>query len=258
MVLIMHAGKLSGKIALVTGAGSGIGRESALLFAREGARIIVADNNEATGQETASFIQSGGGGAIFLKADVSDGAQVRELFQVGIAHFGGLDILFNCAGIWSLTRDVPVAELDEDTWDAIIATNLRGTFLCSKYAVKHMLKHGGGCILNMSSLAGLVGTIQHAYSASKGGVQSLTRSIALVYAPYNIRANVICPGFVETPINKLVQEDPKWREHFVSKIPLGRPGQANEVARLALFLASSEASYITGAVLPIDGGRYTV
>jgi NAD(P)-dependent dehydrogenase (short-subunit alcohol dehydrogenase family) len=247
-------GKLNGKIALVTGAGSGIGRESAALFSREGARILVCDINEEAGRETVSIITSEEGEAFFVKADVSNAAEVKELMKSCANHYGTLDVLYNSAGVYFIGKDGPVTEVNEEVWSSTIAVNLTGTFLCCKYAIPMMIANKAGSIINMSSISALVGNAPVAYSASKGGILSLTGRIAASYAQYNIRANALCPGLIETPMTKLRFDDSEFLESYKNKIPLRRTGKPIDVAHLALYLASDESSYVTGAAFTIDGG----
>ena len=251
-------GKLADKIALVTGAGGGIGRASAILFAQEGAKVVVCDIKGEIGKETVDMIKAEGGEAIFVKADISSVVEVKELMQSCVDNYGTLDVLYNCAGVFLFEKDGPVDEVSEKVWDSTIAINLTGTFLCCKYAVPIMLENKRGSIVNMASIAALIGTDFHAYVASKGGVLSLTRSIAMSYAPNNIRANSICPGLIETPMTEPLRSDQESTDFYLSKTPLGRTGQPIEVARLALYLASDESSYVTGATFSIDGGFVAV
>lgn len=246
-------GRLKGRVALVTGAGSGIGRAAGISFAREGARIAVCDVNEKAGRETVDMIGKKGGEAFFVKVDVSKSPGVQEAVRSCLNRYSTIDVLYNCAGIW-LPGDVPIAEMTEDVWYSMISTHLTGTFLFCKYVIPVMMKNKKGSIINMSSISGLTASDRNAYSAAKGGIQSLTRSIAVSYACYNIRANAICPGPVETPMVEQAMADPERRKAYLSAIPLGRFGRAEEVAQLALYLASDESSYVTGVLIPIDGG----
>jgi NAD(P)-dependent dehydrogenase (short-subunit alcohol dehydrogenase family) len=243
--------RLKGKVAVITGAGSGIGRATAQLFAREGARVVVADLEEEAGRETQRGITAGGGEAVAVKTDVSRADQVEMLIQKTVAEFGALDILHNNAGV-SGGRHF-VAETTEEYWDRVISVNLKGVFLCSKYAVLEMLKKGGGVIINTASSFGLVGLPGNAaYSAAKGGVIQLTKSMALEYAPNHIRVNCICAGWIDTPFNQNL--DDQIIHWALKETPLGRWGQPEEVARAALYLASEESSFVTGTTLTIDGG----
>lgn len=250
--------KLKDRIAIVTGGGSGIGRATALLFASEGATIIVADTDEKTGKETVQLIISANGNAEFVTCDVSQSPDVRKLTDTAVNKFEKIDILFNNAGI---AGQHPVTEISEADWDRVLAVNLRGVFLCSKYAIPHMVKNGGGVIVNTASAVGLVGSAgQASYCASKGGVVLLTKAMALDYAKDNIRVNCICPGVVRTPLVERFlsgfkgEERAKMEEMFRSVSPLNRYSQPEEIARGVLYLASDDASFVTGIALPIDGG----
>jgi len=252
--------RLSAKVALVTGAGSGIGRAIATRFASEGAIVVAAGQRRERLDETVAQIAAGGGIAAAVACDVADAEQVRRLVGAAVDAHGRLDILVNNAA-----RNRPdaalterVAELDEAWWAATMDVNLTGAFHCCKYALQAMLPGGGGAIVNIASTSGLTGNWnQGAYVASKHGLVGLTRSIALDYAAHRVRANAICPGFIETERSltfSAFNRDDDWRAKKLAEIPLGRLGQADEVAALAAFLASDEAGYITGAVIPIDGG----
>ena len=247
-------GKLNGKVVLITGAGSGIGRESAVLFAQEGAKIVVGDVNEEAGRETVSMIMSKKGEAFFVKVDVSQSAEVKELMKSCVNYYGTLDVLYNSAGVFFIDKDGSVTEVNEEIWNITIKVNLSGTFYCCKYAIPIMMENKRGSIINMSSISASVGNAPVAYSASKGGILSLTGRIAISHAPYNIRANAICPGLIETPMTKSRFEDAEFLESYRNKIPLYRTGKPIEVAHLALYLASDESSYVTGANFTIDGG----
>jgi NAD(P)-dependent dehydrogenase (short-subunit alcohol dehydrogenase family) len=250
------------KVALVTGAGSGIGQSTALVLAREGAKLIVADINSKLGEETVERIEKRGAKALFVSMDVSDSEQVQRGIANGIRKFGRLDILVNNAGV--AIPHGPIADVPEDTWDRILAINLKGNFLCSKYAIPHMVegkKKGEKAIVNIASVAGLFGEPNaSAYCASKGGVIAFTRAIAMDCAPLGIRVNCICPGAVMTPLQKrwyATHKDPKrTREIYDRAYPLRRIAKPEEVGKLASFLASEEASFITGASFVIDGGMY--
>jgi NAD(P)-dependent dehydrogenase (short-subunit alcohol dehydrogenase family) len=247
-------GKLSGKVALITGAGSGIGRATALLFAREEARVAVVDRVPGGAKETVKMISDAGGEATFIEADVSREADVQEMVQTTVNSYERIDILHNNAGIQG--PFFPTTELGEEIWNSILDTNLKSVFLTSKHAIPVMLKHGGGVIINTTSAAGLVGLpYVAAYCASKGGVIQLSRSMALEYAPQNIRINCICPGGTHTPMmEQWIPVDPAAREAFMKTLPGGRAIQPDEIARAVLFLACDDSSSAIGAVLVVDRG----
>ncbi len=248
--------RLAGKTALITGAGVGIGRATAELFAREGASVVVVDRNEATGRETVQAITDAGGRAVFVAADVSQPDAVKRMFAEAIAAFGKLDIIFNNAGIVKQGR---VEDSTEADWDEQIATTLTSVFLGCKYGLPHLRAQGGGVIINMASVAGVMGLTNRAvYSAAKGGVAALTRAIALDYAPEQIRAVYLTPATIETPsLRERIDTAPDpaaARKAFESRQPIGRIGQPNDVAYAALYLASDEAAFLTGCNLAVDGG----
>jgi NAD(P)-dependent dehydrogenase (short-subunit alcohol dehydrogenase family) len=251
---VLKMGKLEGKVALITGAGSGIGRATALLFAKEGAKVAVADFVPAGGQETVRRIKEAGGEAIFIRVDVSKAAEVERMVKTAVDTYGRIDILHNNAGIQG--PFAPVAELTEEDWDRVINTNLKGVFLGTKYAIPVMLNQGGGIIINTTSAGGLVGIpAVAAYCASKGGVIQLTRSTALEYAKQNIRVNCICPGGTQTPMMEpWIPVDEAAREAFMQALPAGRMIQPEEIARAALFLACDDSSSAIGSVLVVDRG----
>lgn len=247
--------RLQGKVALITGAGSGIGRESALLFAREGAAVVVVDLNEAGGQETVAQVQAAQGRAIFVRADVSRGEECRAMVEAAENEFGGLHILFNNAGIMDASDDDAV-NTEERIWDLTMNVNLKGVFLGCKYGIPALRRSGGGSIINVASFVALVGaaTPQLAYTASKGGVLSMTRELAVIHARENIRANAICPGPLRTELLMKVLNTEEKRRRRLVHIPVGRFGEAVEIARAALFLASDESSFVTGSTFTVDGG----
>ncbi len=248
--------KLDGKIAIVTGGGSGIGRSTAIRFAREGARVTVCDVDSLGGEETVSLIRESGADAIFVKTDVKDSNQILKLVNTTTTTFGGLHILVNNAGIGH--SEVRSVDLAEEEWDHVIDINLKGVFLGIKFAVPEIKKSGGGSIINTSSLLGLKGKkYQAAYNASKAGVVMLTQNAALEYGKYNIRVNAIAPGVIDTKIiDGWKQDERRWP--FISKAnALGRIGTPAEVANAIFFLASDEASFITGTTLSVDGGGLT-
>lgn len=247
--------RLANKVALITGAGSGIGRESALLFAKEGAKVVVADINSQAGQETVSLVRAAGGDAAFIRTDVSKAAAVRAMIQFAETTYGKLNVLFNNAGIFP-DQDGSVLETEEEIWDLVINVNLKSVFLGCQYGIPALLRADGGSIINTASLVALMGAAvsQIAYTASKGGVLSMTREMAVEFARQNIRVNALCPGPVETPLLAKLLADAAWRQRRLVHIPMGRFARANEVAQAALFLASDESSYINGATFMVDGG----
>lgn len=242
---------LTGKVAIVTGGASGIGRATAVLFAREGAKVVIADYNPTGGQETLAMIKEEGGEATFIETDVSKPEDVERMVEETIKIYGRLDILFNNAGVAETAK---VTEASLKHWERVLAINLWGVFLGCKYAIPKMIESGGGSIINTASIAAEVGFNETAaYVASKHGVVGLTKTIALDYAADGIRANTVCPGVIRTP---MVMEglDEAAREYVVSFHPLGRMGEPEEVAEAVLFLASERSSFITGTCLFVDGG----
>jgi NAD(P)-dependent dehydrogenase (short-subunit alcohol dehydrogenase family) len=246
--------RLAGKVTIVTGGGSGIGKASVLLFAREGASVVVADWQEEGGNAVVKEIAAAGGKATFIKTDVSSEDDIKNMVATAVRSYGRLDVLFNNAGIEG-TMGRPTAETPLEEWNRIIAVNLTGVFLGCRYAIPEMLKTGGGSIVNNASVAGLVGFAGiPAYCASKGGIVQLTRTAALEYATQGIRVNCLCPGVIDTPMVRRAAPDEAALAAFTQMEPVGRLGQPEEVAALALFLASDEASFMTGTVIPVDGG----
>ncbi|MEM0356929.1 MAG: SDR family oxidoreductase [Candidatus Bathyarchaeia archaeon] len=248
--------RLKNKIALITGAGSGIGQASATLFAKEGAKVAVVDLVKEAGEETVKMIKDSGGDAIFIQADVTKAGDVQKMIETTVNRYGRLDILFNNAGVNIMA---PITETSEELWDKIININLKGVFLGCKYAVPVMVKQQGGVIINTASTFAWVGALNFsAYCASKGGVLAFTRALALELAPYKIRVNCICPGTIETPLVRQIWEKSgkpeEMRESRLKLHPIGRLGKPEDVANAALFLASDEASFITGTALFVDGG----
>jgi NAD(P)-dependent dehydrogenase (short-subunit alcohol dehydrogenase family) len=247
--------RLKDKVALITGAGSGIGREAALLFAREGASVVVAEVADDAGRQTAADIEKAGGRAHFVHADVSQGDDVREMVGEAEKTYGRLNVLFNNAGVFP-DADGSVLDTDEETWDFVLRVNLKGIFLGCKYGIPALLRAGGGSIVNSASFVALMGaaTPQIAYTSSKGGVLALTREVAIEFARKGIRVNALCPGPVDTPLLQELFRDPARRKRRLVHIPMGRLARADEVAKAALFLASDESSYINGAAFTVDGG----
>ena len=248
-------GRLEGKVALITGAASGMGKIAASLFAREGAAVVVADVADDAGNETAREIESAGGRAHYVRADVSSASEAEAMIDQATAHFGGLHVLYNNAGIFP-ADDGSVTETPEATWDRVMAINLKGVFFGCKYGIPAMLASGGGSIINVASFVALMGAAapQIAYTASKGGVLAMTREIAVEFARKGIRANALCPGPIETPLLQELLADPVRRQRRLVHIPIGRFGRAEEIANAALFLASDESSLVTGATFVVDGG----
>ncbi len=246
--------ELHGKVGIVTGGTSGIGREAAVLFAKAGAKVVVAGRRETEGKETIDLLRATGGEGLFVKADVSLAADVRALVQKTVEAFGRLDIAFNNAGIegnW-----IPIAEQSEEDWNRTIDINLKGTWLCLKYEIQQMLKQGGGgAIVNMASVAGLIGSAGGAtYSASKHGVMGLTKAAALETARSGIRINVVCPAVIETPMGERLFGEPEVKKVALSLHPIGRFGTPMEIAEAVVWMCSDRASFMTGQSLVLDGG----
>lgn len=248
--------RLLGKVSIITGGTSGIGEATAKLFAKEGSKVVIAGRDERRGKSIVDDIINNGYEALFVKTDVSNSEDVQNLINKTVERWGRIDVLFNNAGI---EIDGFVADYSEEDWDKVINTNLKGAFLCSKYAFKQMIKQGtGGSIINNSSVLGILSLPGcSAYSASKSGLIGLTRALALDGAPYKIRVNCLCPGFILTRLTEpyIDKKNPQKYLETVGKLhPIGRIGTPEEVAYAALFLASDESSFITGAVIPVDGG----
>jgi NAD(P)-dependent dehydrogenase (short-subunit alcohol dehydrogenase family) len=251
--------RLRDKVAIITGAGSGLGRAAALLFAKEGAKVVVAANRDKDGEHTVKSIKDVGGDALFVKVDVTKAADLQNAVKTAVAKYGRLDIMFNNAGTPGPGKTI--ADITEEEWHKVISVNLTGVFLGTKHAIPEMLKGGGGVIINTSSVAALSPRrYAGAYAAAKAGVIQLTRTTALEYARKNIRANCILPGPIDTPFfTKVAGGDPEkiaaFKEKVLKEVPMGRFAQPEEIAQVALFLASDEASYITGAAFAVDGGQ---
>jgi NAD(P)-dependent dehydrogenase (short-subunit alcohol dehydrogenase family) len=236
----------------------GQGREAALLFAKEGARIIVADISPKAGQDTVRRIDRRGGKALYVEGDVGVERDVKRMIETGVKKFGALHILYNNAGVLWKDRDRSVTDTTEPNWDRVMAINLKGPFFVTKYGIPHLIKSGGGSIINVGSVSALCGftVAQDAYTSAKGALISLTKSLAVQFARKNIRCNIIHPGIIETPMQAPYLKDPKKRKSFEDSIPLGRVAHPREIAYVALFLASDESSYVTGAEIVADGGFY--
>ena len=248
------AGRLAGRVALVTGGASGIGLESVRLFASEGARVVIADLDEEGGARALAAIAAGGGEARFVCTDVSRAAEVEAAVALAERDFGALHVLFNNAGILPDADGSPT-DTPEAVWDQVMDVNLKGVFLGCRYGIPALLRAGGGAIVNTASFVAVVGaaTSQIAYTASKGGVLAMTREIAVEYARQGIRANALCPGPVNTPLLEKLLADPAARQRRMVHLPMGRFAEASEIARAALFLASDDSSYVSGSTFLVDG-----
>ena len=248
-------GRLDDKVALITGGASGMGKVASHLFAREGAKVVLTDVADEAGEAVAASIRGGGGQAAYVHADVSRASDAEAMVRFAVDSFGGLTVLYNNAGVFP-ERDGSVTETPEEVWDLTIGINLKGVYLGCRYGIPAMIKSGGGSIVNVASFVALMGaaTPQIAYTASKGGVLSMTREIAVEFARRGVRANSLCPGPIETPLLQELLADPARRQRRLVHIPIGRFGRAEEIANAALFLASDESSYMTGTALVVDGG----
>jgi NAD(P)-dependent dehydrogenase (short-subunit alcohol dehydrogenase family) len=244
------------KVAVVTGASSGIGKSVSELYAREGAAVILSDINQELGEKTTEEIRKGGGEAIFVRADVSKPSDCENMVKVAMDKYGRLDFACNNAGIGGDQN--PTADYSLESWDKAIAVNLSGVFYCMKYEIPAMLKSGGGSIINMASILGRVGFAGAVgYVAAKHGVLGLTKTAAIEYAPHGVRVNVVGPGFISTPLIKELEENPEINNMLISLHPVGRLGKPEEVAELVIWLSSDKASFVTGAYYPVDGGYLT-
>jgi NAD(P)-dependent dehydrogenase (short-subunit alcohol dehydrogenase family) len=246
--------RMRGKTAVVTGAGSGIGRATAVRLAAEGARVACVDRAGGRAEETATLITAAGGEALALTADVTDETACTRMVEATLGRFGALTTLVNSAGVTSAAGPEP----PPDEWRRVLDVNLGGTWLASRAAREALAAGGRGSVTNLASIYGLVGgSMSAAYAASKGGVANLTRQLAMQWAPA-IRVNCVCPGHVETPLTASVMGDPAWRARMITRYPLGRFGHVDDVAAAILYLASDEASFVTGVALPVDGGYTAV
>lgn len=247
--------RLANKVALITGAGSGIGRETALLFAKEGAAIVAVDINDEAGEETARMAGTVGGEAIYVHADVSSADACAAMVRAAEERFGKLNVLFNNAGIMH-SRDDDAINTEEEIWDLTMAVNLKGVFLGCKYGIPALRRAGGGSIINTASFVALLGaaTPQLAYTTSKGGVLAMTRELAVIHARENIRVNALCPGPLRTELLMKFLDTEAKRQRRLVHIPMGRFGEAREMAYAALYLASDESAFVTGTEFTVDGG----
>jgi NAD(P)-dependent dehydrogenase (short-subunit alcohol dehydrogenase family) len=247
--------RLSSKVAFITGSGMGMGREAAVLFATEGARVIVSDIDAGAARETVALVERAGGQAVATVGDVALEADVRRMIDEGVRRFGALHVLYNNAGVLWKDRDRSVLETDERHWDRVMAINLKSVFWVTKHGIPHLQRAGGGSIVNIGSVSGLVGftRAQDAYTSAKGALIALTKSLAVQFARDGIRCNIIHPGIVDTPLQAPYLTD-ELRKEFKTGIPLGRIAHPREIAYGALFLASDESSFMTGAEMVIDGG----
>jgi len=248
--------RLDGKVTIITGGGSGMGRTAAELFAKEGARVVVADFSEASGRETVAQVLAAGGQATFVKADVSNEADARGMVQHAVATYGRVDVLYNNAGVMP-EADHSVIDTDTDTWDKVMAVNVRGVFLGCKYAIPQMLEQGSGSIISTASFVAILGCSvpQDAYTASKGAVLALTRSMAVQFAGRGVRSNSISPGPIETPLlMDWLLKDEAAKELRLNRNPSGRFGKPEEIVNVAIYLASDESKWTNGANFVIDGG----
>jgi NAD(P)-dependent dehydrogenase (short-subunit alcohol dehydrogenase family) len=247
--------RLEGKVALITGAGSGMGRAAAELFASEGAKVVVTDVADDGGNATVDAVRAAGGEATYVRADVSKWADCDAMVKHATDTYGALHVLYNNAGVFP-ADDGGVLDTPESTWDTVMDINLKGVWLGCRAGIPAMIASGGGSIVNVASFVALMGaaTAQIAYTSSKGGVLSMTREIAVEYARQGIRANALCPGPIRTPLLEELLSDPARRARRLVHIPMGRLGRAEELAKAALFLASDDASFMTGASLVVDGG----
>lgn len=253
-----QATRLEGKVAIITGAGGGQGRAASLLFAREGARVIVVDIRPEAAEETTAQIRRAGGEAVAITGDVAEPDTNRHMVDAAMSEYGRVDVLYCNAGLVARGPggDIGLEEISADTWSRILATNLTGAFLGCKFGIPAIARSGGGSVIVTASVGGLVGqrAHNHAYVASKSALVGLTRNLALEYAPKRVRVNCLCPGQIRTEMMADYYDDPVLRQRFIDFTPMGRFGEADEIARVALFLASDDSSFMTGSVMVVDGG----
>ncbi len=248
--------RLKNKVCIITGGASGMGGVASRLFAEAGAQVVIGDVVEASGRETTAEIKAKGGKALFVKVDVSKEAECKKLVAEAVREFGGLDVLYNNAGIFP-QDDHSVVDNSEAVWDKVLAVNLKGIAFCCKHAVPEMIKRGSGSIINIASFTAILGCTvpQDAYATSKGGVIALTKQMAVQFGPQKVRSNVICPGPIETPLlTQWLLTNPVERNKRLPRIPLGRFGKPEDVVYLALHLASDESTWTNGSVMVVDGG----
>jgi NAD(P)-dependent dehydrogenase (short-subunit alcohol dehydrogenase family) len=248
--------RLRDKVVLITGAASGMGRLAAETFAREGACVAAVDVAAGPGEDLAGEIARRGGRAVFARADVGREDQVRSAVRRAVDEFGRLDVLYNNAGIFP-ENDGSVLDIEEATWDQVMAVNLKGIYLCCKHAIPELIRGGGGSVINVASFVALVGCTvpQDAYTASKGGVIALTKSLAVQFGPKRIRSNAIAPGPIETPLlTSWLLNNPEAKQRRLNRIPMGRFGRPEDIVQMALYLASDESTWVNGSVLVVDGG----
>lgn len=245
------AGRLEGKVAVVTGGSSGIGREAAVRFAEEGARVTVVDLSDESGREVAALVEG-----LYVHADVTEAADVKRMYSETAERFGGIDVLFNNAGI-SPPDDYSILETEEDAWDLVQNVNLKSVYLCCKYGIPYLLERGGGSVINTASFVAVMGaaTSQISYTASKGGVLAMSRELGVQFARQGVRVNALCPGPVNTPLlQELFAADPEKAKRRLVHLPMGRFAEAREISNAALFLASDESSYVNASTFLVDGG----
>ncbi len=250
------SGRLDGKVCLITGAGSGMGRAASVKFAQEGAKIVACDLDLDAVRETVAMVEAAGGRALAARADVSKEADVKEVVKAGVKAYGKLNVLYNNAGIFP-SADHSVVDTEEAVWDKVLAVNVKGVYLVCKHGIPELLAAGGGSVINVASFVALVGCSvpQDAYTASKGAVIALTKSLAVQFGPKGIRSNAICPGPIETPLlSAWLFKEPAEKAKRLNRIPMNRFGKSDDIVNMALYLASDEASWTNGAAMVVDGG----